>query len=156
MGTDAVKRSWPSLIVFTLIVAGAASFGAIFQPGSWYEHLAKPSWNPPNWMFGPAWTALYVCIAIAGWSVWRVKGKATGALILWGTQMVLNAFWSFLFFGLHRPDIALVDILLLLATIVGFILIARKVSRLASGLFVPYALWVAFATSLNAAIWSLN
>jgi len=150
------KRGVISLVVFFVLVAAAAAFGAQFSPGEWYEGLRKPSWNPPNSVFGPVWTAIYICIAVAGWHVWLRTERATPALLLWCAQLALNALWSLLFFGLHRPDLAAVDIVLLLAIIVAFIVTARRHSKLASGLFIPYALWVAFATSLNLTIVRLN
>lgn len=146
-----------SLLAFVVAVAAAAAVGAQFMPGAWYASLAKPSWTPPNFLFAPVWTLLYACIAVAGWRVWRAAdGRRTPALTVWVLQLALNAAWSWIFFGLHRPALGLVDIVALLAAIVAFIVLARRLSPLASGLFVPYALWVAFATALNAAIWRLN
>lgn len=157
MSSTALKQSHvPALILFVVLVAVAASTGAMFEPGAWYEQLAKPSWNPPNAVFGPVWTVLYIGIAIAGWLTWRASARMTVALLLWIAQLVLNWAWSFLFFGLHRPDLALVDILLLLATIFAFIVSARRRSPVASWLFVPYAAWVSFAIALNFSIWRLN
>ena len=150
------QRGVVSLTVFVVLVAVAATFGAQFSPTAWYESLAKPAWTPPNAVFGPVWTVLYVGIAVAGWRVWRRKGRFVLALWLWLAQLVLNAWWSLLFFGLHRPDMALIDIVVLLATIVAFVFVARRHSALASWLFVPYAVWVSFATALNYAIVSLN
>lgn len=150
------RSSLPSLLLFVALVALAASAGALFEPGAWYQHLSKPAWNPPDVVFAPVWTVLYVAIAVAGWLVWRRRGRMVPALHLWLAQLVLNWMWSFLFFGLHRPDLALVDIALLLVTIFGFIFSARRHSAVASWLFVPYALWVGFASSLNFAIWQLN
>jgi tryptophan-rich sensory protein len=156
MSAKVANGTVTSLVVFVAFVAAVALFGAQFQPGSWYETLQKPTWNPPNWVFGPVWTILYIGIAIAGWRVWCETGRFVSALALWIGQLVLNACWSMLFFGLHRPDIALVDIILLLALIVAFIVKARRHSTLASWLFVPYFAWVAFAAALNFAIWQLN
>ena len=157
MSSVALKQNHlPSLVVFVALVALAASTGAMFEPGAWYEQLSKPSWNPPNAIFGPVWTVLYIGIAVAGWLVWRASGRMVIALQFWIAQLVLNWMWSFLFFGLHRPDLALVDIVLLLATIFAFIVTARRQSRVASWLFVPYAAWVSFATALNFTIWRLN
>jgi benzodiazapine receptor len=157
MATLALKRTHLlSLAVFVLLVAAAGLFGAQFEPDSWYRELAKPSWNPPNEVFGPVWTVLYVGIAVAGWLVWRATGRMVMSLQFWFAQLVINGLWSFLFFGLHRPDLALVDIVLLLALIFAFIVTARHRSRVASWLFVPYAAWVGFATALNFTIWRLN
>lgn len=145
-----------ALLVFLALVAGAAAVGAQFQPGAWYAALAKPDWTPPNWLFAPVWTALYVAIATSGWLVWRRTPRVGAPLALWAAQLVLNAAWSWLFFGLHRPGLAVADIVVLLAAIAGFIVASRRVSPAAAALFVPYLLWVAFATALNVAIWRLN
>lgn len=145
-----------SLVVFVALVVAAAVTGAQFQPGAWYAALVKPSWTPPNWLFGPVWTLLYIGIAVAGWLVWRKRGRVDAAIGVWLGQLVLNAAWSWLFFGMHRPDLALIDILAMLVLIVLFIVFARRVSPIASYLFVPYFLWVSYATALNFAIWRAN
>jgi benzodiazapine receptor len=147
-----------SLLVFLVLTGAAAWFGAQFEPGTWHAALAKPAWNPPNAVFGPVWTVLYVLIAIAGWRVWldRALPYSRTALALWGVQLVLNAAWSWIFFGLHRTGWALVDIGLLLAAIGAFIAVTWRPRRSAALLFVPYFAWVAFAIALNAAIWWLN
>jgi len=146
-----------SLIVFIAMVAAAALVGIQFGPGPWYLALQKPSWTPPNWIFGPVWTALYIAIAIAGWAVWRSKAVSiTKPILLWLLQLILNGLWSWLFFGLRRPDLALIDITALLITICCFIATAHGASPVAAWLFVPYALWVGFAAALNFAIWQLN
>jgi len=143
------------LLGFLAAVAAAALMGAQFQPGDWYAGLEKPFFNPPNWIFGPVWSVLYVGIAVAGWLVWRHRGGAP-LLLLWAAQLVLNLLWSWIFFGLHRPALALVDIGLLLSSIVAFAVLAWPVSRAAAWLFACYGAWVAFAMLLNAAIWRLN
>ena len=153
--------AWASVIgyfCFLALVAGAASFGGIFRPGAWFEGLHKPVWNPPNWVFAPVWTLLYIMIATSGWAVWRRIGLAAAALPLsvWLLQLVLNALWSWLFFGLHRPAAALAEILLLFAAILACVVIFRRTSLTASLLLVPYLLWVAFAAILNFALWRLN
>jgi len=146
-----------SLFIFIAMVAAAALVGTQFGPGPWYTALHKPSWTPPNWLFGPVWTALYVAIAVAGWLVWRSKAlSVTKPILTWLLQLILNGLWSWLFFGLRRPDFALVDIIALLITICWFIASANKISQVAAWLFVPYALWVGFAAALNFAIWQLN
>lgn len=147
----------PSFLVFIVLVAAAAAVGGRFLPGAWYAGLAKPPWTPPSGLFGPVWTVLYLGIAVAGWMAWRRNGPRVGpSLALWGAQLVLNAAWSWLFFGQQRPGIALADIVVLLGCIVGFIVVTWADSKPAALLFVPYALWVAFATALNHAIWRLN
>jgi translocator protein len=144
-----------SLLVFFVLVAAAALTGAQFEPGTWYESLAKPPWTPPSWIFGPVWTVLYVAIAVAGWVAWReAGGRVSLAVVLWIFQLLFNASWSWLFFGLQAPVLALINIVVLLAAIIAFIVTAG--SRLAVGLFLPYALWVAFAGLLNLEIVRLN
>jgi len=142
--------------VFLLLVFGAASTGAFVRPGAWYASLVKPSWNPPAWLFGPVWTTLYLMIAAAGWLVWRRGALGRTALVFWGLQIALNASWTLLFFGLHRPLWALFDIAALWLSILAFVWTAWPASRAAALLFVPYLLWVGFATALNAALWRLN
>lgn len=144
-----------SLIAFLIVTAGAAVTGARYMPGEWYKTLAKPSWTPPDWLFGPAWTLLYIAIAIAGWLVWRERGVGL-VLAIWVVQLVLNAAWSYLMFGLHRIDLALIDSVLMLIAIVAFIVAAWPVSQTAALLFVPYLAWVGFATALNYTILRLN
>lgn len=151
-----VRRSYGSLLIFAVMVAAAASTGALFEPGEWYEQLNRPSWTPPDWLFPVAWTALYAGIALAGWLVWRRTARIGAALCIWGAQLVFNALWSWLFFGLHRPGLALIDIVAMLTLILTFIVLARRHSVLASWLFAPYAAWVTFAGALNFAIWRLN
>jgi tryptophan-rich sensory protein len=155
-------RSLLVLAGFLLLCFGVAAAGAFFQPGSWYQELTKPSWNPPSWIFGPVWTVLYTLMAIAAWRVWRAAAAAGGwrgatpALGIFLAQLAANGLWSFLFFGLHRPALALVDILVLLALIVLTILQFRRHDRWAAWLLVPYLLWVSFATFLNFTLWRLN
>lgn len=144
------------LPIFLLLTFLAAAFGALFPPGPWYAALAKPAWTPPNWLFGPVWSVLYLMIGTSGWLLWRTREKARAPLRLWGAQLALNALWSWLFFGLQQPGWALVEISVLFITIAATALCAFKVSRPAAWLLVPYLLWVGFAGALNAAIWRLN
>jgi tryptophan-rich sensory protein len=146
-----------SLALFLLAAALAAFTASRFQPGAWYEALQKPAWTPPDWLFAPVWTVLYIAIAVAGWLVWRHGGAQPSVpLLFWVAQLILNFVWSWLFFGLHRPDLALLDIVLLGVAIAGFVISALPVSRLAAALFVPYAVWVAYAAALNFSIWQAN
>lgn len=138
-----------------LVVGGGLLIGLFTAPGPWYAALAKPPFNPPNWIFGPVWTALYVCIAVAGWRIWQ-RDRAGLAMKLWWLQLVLNFLWSPVFFGMQQIALALVIIVALLLVILSFIGTAWKTDRLSSWLFVPYAMWVAFASLLNGAIWQLN
>ncbi|MHC5003330.1 MAG: TspO/MBR family protein [Planctomycetota bacterium] len=151
-------RSVVALGVLLALVAGAAFFGAQFTPGEWYQSLRRPPLNPPNWLFGPVWSLLYLAIAVAAFLVWRSPDRsAVGlGLGLWAVQLVLNALWSYLFFGLRRPGLALIEIIVLLAVIIVTTVVFFSIRRPAGILFVPYALWVAFATYLNAGYWLLN
>lgn len=143
-------------LAFILLVGAAAVFGAQFEPGVWYEGLRKPPLTPPNWVFAPAWSLLYLGIALAGWLVWRAGKNRVWPLALWGTQLALNAAWSFLFFGLQRADLALLEIGVLLAFIVATGVSFFRVRPAAGALFAPYAAWVAFAAYLNTGVWFLN
>ena len=147
-----------SLIGFVGVCFVAASMGAIFRPGSWYERLAKPSWRPPNWLFAPVWTVLYLAIAVSGWLIWRKAGLDGAALALpiYALQLALNAAWTPIFFGLHRLRAAFIEIVLLWASIAATIAFFYPVDALSALLLVPYLAWVFFAAALNFAIWRLN
>ncbi len=145
-----------SLILFlVLVLGGGLALGGLTMPGAWYAGLAKPSFNPPAWLFGPVWTALYILIAVAGWRVWQ-RDRAGWPMKLWWAQMALNFLWTPVFFGAHQIGLAFVVILLMVAAILAFIATAWRQDRVAAWLFVPYAAWVAFAAVLNFSIWILN
>ena len=120
--------------------------------------LNKPFFNPPDWLFAPVWTVIYFMIAFSGWRVWLKTGiaNAKGPFGLYAAQLALNLAWSFMFFGAQSPILGLIDVVNLLAVIIANMIAFWKIDRLAGMLLVPYALWVAFATLLNAAIWHLN
>jgi tryptophan-rich sensory protein len=148
-------RRWMVFAVFLAVVLIAGGLiGSVTRPDGWYAALAKPSFNPPNWIFAPVWTALYILIAIAGARTYLDGDRP--ALALWASQMLLNFAWTPAFFGLHRPALALGVIAIMLALIVAFIVVRWPRDRVGAALFVPYALWVAFASLLNAAIVALN
>ena len=121
----------------------------------WYAGLAKPPFNPPNWVFAPVWTVLYVLIAVAGWRTFE-RDRSGWAMKLWWAQLVLNFLWSPVFFAVHRIGLALLVILLLLAAILAFLVMSWRQNRVAAWLFAPYAAWVAFAAVLNGSIWLLS
>ena len=155
------KKIWISLVVFILlcfVVEIVSSFWTKETVSTWYPLLAKPSWTPPDWVFGPVWTCLYIMIAISGWLIYRAKHshKRTIALRLYGIQLALNFIWSFVFFSLQNPLLGLIDIVLLCLLISLTIIKAWPVRSLASILLIPYLVWVLYATSLNAGIWLLN
>jgi translocator protein len=136
----------------------AARIGASFRPGDWYERLAKPRWRPPNWLFPPAWAVLYLTIAVSGWLVWRTSGFAGAALpfAIYFVQLVLNAAWSPIFFGMRRPDLAFVEIVILWCSIVATIATFQPFNAIAAWLLLPYLVWVTFAAALNFTIWRMN
>jgi len=150
----------------SLVLAGC--IGAAFAAGligsaatfenvrAWYPSLVKPSWNPPNWIFGPVWTTLYVLMGTAAWRVWRTGPAAKPLLIGYFVHLVPNALWSILFFGLKQPTWALADIVLLWGLLVWLLLRFWRTDRLAAVIWLPYVFWVTFATALNAAIVHLN
>lgn len=152
------RRAAVGALGWLLSCFAAAALGALFPPGEWYAGLRKPAWNPPNWIFGPVWTALYAMMAAAAWLVWRRGGFVAQRrpLALFLAQLVLNAAWTPLFFGLRRPALAFADILLLWLAIAATTLAFRRVQPLAAMLLVPYLGWVTFAAALNFALWRLN
>ena len=145
----------PLIYLAFLVLGGGLLIGANNVPGDWYQSLAKPAFNPPNWIFAPVWSLLYVLIAVVGARTWLSRRRSM-AMRLWYAQMVLNFAWSPIFFGLQDPAAALIVILGLLVAVVGFIAAAWREDRTAALLFLPYLAWVAFATALNGAIVALN
>jgi translocator protein len=141
------------------IIAGltfaAASTGGIFGPGPWYLSLSKPWWTPPGWAFPLVWTILYIMIAWAGYVVWKEQGFSL-ALALWGIQLLFNAMWSWIMFGLKNIGLALVDAGAMWLSIVAFIVVAWPISPFAAQLFLPYLLWVTIAFVLNFEVLRLN
>ncbi len=151
-----MSNRYVSLAIFLVaVVGGGAAIGVLTGPGDWYAGLAKPSFNPPNWVFGPVWTLLYILIAVAGWRTWRAR-RGGAAMALWWLQMALNFLWSPVFFAAHMIGAALVIIVAMLVTILAFIAASWKQDRVAAGLFVPYAAWVGFASVLNLSLFLLN
>lgn len=151
-------EGWLSLLVFIAGAFLAASSGAIFKPDAWYDALNKPSWQPPKWLFAPVWSVLYLMIAAAGWLVWRTAGweGSQAAFVVYALQLLLNAGWSGFFFGLRRPDLALIECGFLWAAVVANTVLFFALVPLAGWLMVPYVLWVSFAMFLNWVICRLN
>lgn len=153
------RHAWLVLVGFiaAAFVAGAIGSAATFeQVRTWYPTLAKPAWNPPGWIFGPVWTTLYVLMGVAIWRAWRTGPAVRPLVRLYFVQLVFNALWSILFFALKQPAWALVDIGLLLGCLLWLQRGLWRTDRLAGALWLPYVLWVGFATVLNATIVWLN
>jgi tryptophan-rich sensory protein len=146
------------LFGWILAALAAGWIGSLFMPGAWYESLAKPDWTPPGFIFAPVWTVLYILMGIAAWLVWQRDGFGASRLALsfFIGQLVLNALWSFLFFGAQRPDLAYLEIVVLWVTILITTILFWREKPLAGILLLPYLLWVSFASFLNLAIWQLN
>lgn len=148
--------SYARAALFILIVVGIGFvIGSTNLPGGWYAGLTKPPFNPPNWVFAPVWSVIYLLIALAGARTWERTPRGAG-MLLWAVQMLLNFTWSPVFFTWHHTGVALAVIVAMLLSIIGFIVERWQTDRVAAALFVPYLAWVAFATLLNASIFWLN
>jgi len=145
-------------VVLCFTAAGVGSSFTLPQIDTWYAQLEKPSFNPPNWIFGPVWSTLYLMMAVAVWRVWKNAGwtNAPHSLGVWCFQLLLNTTWSVLFFGLENPELAAVDIVVLWVSILITTAAFWRHDRLAAALMVPYLLWVTFAAVLNFSIATLN
>ena len=158
-----MTRGWSIIGLVVCLVAcfGAAEAGALFTRASiaeWYPTLQQPSWTPPPWVFAPVWILLYAMMAVAAWLVWRKGGwaGAQGAMELFALQLVLNAAWSPLFFGMHSPGLAMLDLAALWLAIVGTTAAFWRQNRTAAMLMMPYLAWSTFAGALNFSIWRMN
>lgn len=148
-------------IISILIAQSVGVIGSFFTASSvrtWFETLVKPAWNPPSWIFGPVWIMLYTLMGIAAYLVWRKKDapRARLALSFYGIQLIFNALWSILFFGLKNPGLAFVEIIVLLVLIIITTVQFWKINKWAGIIMIPYLAWVSFATFLNYTIWQLN
>ncbi|WP_043767946.1 TspO/MBR family protein [Algiphilus aromaticivorans] len=154
-----LRRTDLAVFLLFLLVCGVflAAGSLVTAPAAagWYQTLQRPAFAPPDTVFAPAWTAIFLLMAVAGWRVWRRAGW-TAAQAVFGLQLLLNFGWSALFFGLQRPDLALAEIFLLAGAIVWTMRAFGRVERLAAWLLAPYLAWVAFAAVLNAAFVWLN
>jgi benzodiazapine receptor len=147
-----------SCILLPLLIGGISGYATVSAISSWYATLVKPSFNPPNWIFGPVWTTLYI---LMGYSSYRIFQSPKGdlrnqALTIYGLQLIFNFFWSILFFKFHLLGIALVEILILLTLLIVMFIRFKQIDKTAAFLNIPYLLWVSFASILNASIWYLN
>lgn len=147
-----------ALAIWLGICFATATIGGMAKPDTWYRNINKPTWNPPNWVFAPVWTILFIMMAIAAALVWSRRdtpgaGLAIACFVL---QLVLNATWSWLFFGFHRPDLAFFEVIPFWFVIVLTTVLFWRISPTAGRLMVPYILWVGFASYLNFVLWRMN
>ena len=155
------SMGWIGLVVFVVVCLSAGGLGALAttpEIQGWYKTLAKPSWNPPDSVFGPVWTTLFVLMGVAAWLVWQQGGFKTAAkpLLLFAVQLALNVAWSWIFFGLHQPGWACAEIVILWLAILATTVAFFRCSKFAGWLLVPYLAWVSFASVLNITIWRMN
>jgi tryptophan-rich sensory protein len=166
MGMDFVSslkvQSVPKLVaavLFCLVLGSLGSIVTVTGSGSWFAQLVKPSFQPPNWLFGPMWTTLFILMGIALYLVWELgteKPEVRFALGIFGAQFALNIIWSFLFFGLQSPLLGLLDIIILWWMILATIILFYRIRKGAAFFLIPYIAWVTIATAVNAAIYLLN
>jgi benzodiazapine receptor len=157
-----IRFSWVELSIAVMMCEGAGFLGSLFtfsEIPTWYAGLIKPAWNPPAWVFGPVWTTLFALMGIAVYRIWRLgmkRERVKIAVYLFITQLAFNIAWSIIFFGMHNPGAALVEILMLLGLIVGTTISFFKLDRVSGYLMTPYLTWVSFAAFLTYTIWKLN
>jgi len=156
------KQKYIRLFTSLAMCFSAGIIGSFFTVASindWYQYLAKPSFSPPNWVFGPVWTILYFLMGISLFLIWEkgLKNKIVkNVFVLFIVHIVLNGLWSILFFGLKSPLLAFVDIILMWVTLAPVIFFSFKLNKYSSLLLIPYLFWISFALLLNFSIWKLN
>jgi tryptophan-rich sensory protein len=143
------------LLIICYSVAALGGWATAQSVKDWYPTLTKPPHTPPSWVFGPVWTVLYGLLAVSLWRIWRAVAAREAKALFWGLLLV-NAAWSHLFFGIRRPDLALIDIALYLIVLVGLIRALAKLDRTAAWLQAPHLVWVTYAATINAGVWWLN
>jgi benzodiazapine receptor len=154
-----LRNQWvvlAALIVLCLIVGSLGGFATAEPVLTWYPTINKPSWTPPDWIFAPVWTVLFIMMAVAAWLVWRTGDRIGPAMILFFSQLALNLGWSLLFFGARSPWLGLVEIVMFWCVLLVTVLAFFGRSTLAGILMLPYIAWVTFAAVLNFAIWRMN
>ena len=148
------------ILVCVLLCAGlgfASGYSTVNEINGWFQTIEKPSWNPPNWIFSPVWTTLYILMGIAAGIIWHSKDERRNtALMLFILQFLFNLAWSYIFFSRHEPGWAFAEIIIMLVLIITTTLAFYRVKPLAAYLMIPYILWVSFAAVLNGSIWMLN
>lgn len=155
------KKSIFPFLISILLALSVGFIGSFFTTpsiSSWYAFINKPSFSPPNWLFAPAWTLLYILMGISAFLIWKKRDnlKTKQALIFYSIQLILNALWSIIFFGMHNLGLAFLEIIILWMFILITLIKFYKINKTAGLLFVPYLLWVSFASILNFAVWMLN
>jgi benzodiazapine receptor len=156
---DPKRASRRPLLFFVLVTSAVGASARVFtEPNiaGWYAGLVHPSFAPPNWVFAPVWTTLYVLMAVAAWRVWRIAGTKSPEMAAYALQLIFNFAWSAIFFAAHQIGLALIELGILLALILATTILFWRRDRLAGWLFLPYLAWTSFATALNYAFWSLN
>lgn len=163
MTTPSIQSNWKpilGLIGWLLLVFATSAIGAIasISASDFYQELLRPSWAPPGWLFGPMWTTLYALMGVSAWLVWKQGGfaKSGGPLIIFLSQLAVNALWSWLFFAWRLGSIAFAEILLLWLLIAATIFLFWRISKVAAVLLIPYLAWVSLATALTYSVWQLN
>ncbi len=146
---------WLDFAIFLLACGAAATTGAAFSPGTWYDSLKKPTWTPPNWLFPLAWMVLYVCMSVAAARVTNLPGSGT-ALALWALQIALNTLWTPIFFGLRNLRGGMFVLVGLWLSVAACMLALFQLDTLSGVLFLPYLAWVSTAGALNWSVWRLN
>ena len=153
------KNQWLVLAGFILVPLAVGMIGGLATAPSiesWYRTIAKPDWTPPDWVFGPVWTILYIMMGVAAWLVWKTRDRVAPAMVLFGVQLALNLAWSLLFFGARSPGLALIEVVFLWTSVLLTMLAFFGRQSTAGWLLVPYLAWVSFAALLNFVIWSMN
>jgi len=157
---EPMSKQLGGLAAWLLVCFAVAALGATasIEAASFYAQLVRPSWAPPGWLFAPVWSALYLCMAVAAWLVWRARGfdGARAALALFLVQLCANALWSWLFFAWRLGALAFVDVVVLWALISATLLAFWRVQRFAALLLIPYLLWVTLASALTYSVWRNN
>ena len=160
MNTTSTSQQWLGLLFSLLLVFAAAAAGGLASAsaGNFFMELDRPLWAPPAWLFGPAWTVLYLLMGVASWLVWRRGGfsDARLALTLYGVQLVLNGLWTWLFFVMRSGGLAFIEIIILWILILATLIAFWRKNKLAGLMLVPYLIWVAYASALTFSLWQRN
>ena len=146
------------LALWVVLTFSVAALASQFEPGEWYSYIAKPTWTPPGWLFGPVWGMLYLAMSISAWLVWRQRSRRAVSLPLgfFLMQLAVNGLWSWLFFGRQWVGLALIDLIVLVSLVAITAAMFLRVRKTAGLMLLPYLLWVSFAAALNFQIWRMN